>query len=82
MFKQVIWDKFRRRTGKVNMEEFNILTDNGKRFCSCKFENGSILFKGKNGNVDLESLMQQLIVKDPSLPGNKQRMNRERGRKN
>ena len=47
--------------------DFNILTDSGKRFCSCRFENGSIWFIGKNGSVCLEDVVQQIVVRDPRI---------------
>ena len=58
--------------------EFDIKTDKGKRFCSCRIERETIVFRGKNGDVNLGSVVQQIIGRDPMLFYKKERQENKR----
>lgn len=54
-------------------ETYDIITEEGGRLLTCVHDEGNILFKGKEGNLSLQGLMEQAM--NPSLA--KQRKNRK-----
>ena len=44
---------------RIDVSEFDIKTDNGKKFCKCLRTDSNVFYYTKEGKIDMKSLMEQ-----------------------